>query len=427
MPQRRVTMDGWPVGIDNVSESADLSRSALREATNVDIDRRGRVRRRRGVSLQQPNTGMHSGWSVPGWDFALVVQDTSLLKLASDLTSTTLRSDLTAGAEVSYFEHNGDIYYSNGSETGIVRGDGTHGTWGVEQPASQPSLAAHGTGGMTAGAYQVIVTFLASSGEESGVNTYASTVDVVSGGGIQLTAVPQPAEANVTHVRVYATEPNGDVLYHRYDIPVGITSYVLGALDPGKQLDGQFFQRMPAGHIVRARHGRMLVASGKTLYYSDALRFGLCKMPSMHFRFASTITMVEPVAGGIFVADSHSTYFLAGMEVSEAVQARVHDHAAIPGASMLARGDEIGQDGFEGRIALWWSKSGELMLGGPDGSVKSLTNGRYATDPHTSGVMFYRDLNGLRQIITRLQGATSTSPKKAEDDPIAEVRTNGVL
>jgi hypothetical protein len=122
--------------------------------------------------------------------------------------------------------------------------------------------------------YQVAVTFRDIRGEESGTGQ-AAQIAVPEGGGIALSNVPQPLDADVNIVRVYLSPANGDMLYFVRDMPVGMTSATLGAGARGKPLDSQFMEKMPAGSIVRALNGRMFVARGAEMLWSEALGFGL--------------------------------------------------------------------------------------------------------------------------------------------------------
>ena len=192
-----IELKGWPGGVNNVAAETKLKRTELREAENVDIDKDGTTRRRGGADQVRAATRTHSLFCAPGMDFMLGVENGVLKSYDAALMPTTLRSGLNAGLPLSYVVVDENVYYVNEQTTGKVTFDGVHSTLGVESPSGQPLLAESTTaGGLHAGTYQVAVTFVTASGEESG-STLASYIDVDTGSGIQLTAVPQPLGSGV--------------------------------------------------------------------------------------------------------------------------------------------------------------------------------------------------------------------------------------
>lgn len=90
----------------------------LAVAADVDISDTGRLSRRKGFS-EKIAGAYHSLFCDGG--VGLVVSGTDLCILNPDYTTTTIAS-VTAGARMSYSQINGDIYYCNGFEKGIVSG-----------------------------------------------------------------------------------------------------------------------------------------------------------------------------------------------------------------------------------------------------------------------------------------------------------------
>ena len=97
----------------------------LAVAVNVDIDKTGRVSRRKGFSATSRTENIHSLWCDGG--AGLFVTGTSLCELHADYSYTAIAT-VTAGARVSYFELSSRSYWMNGYEKGFVE-NGANNDW----------------------------------------------------------------------------------------------------------------------------------------------------------------------------------------------------------------------------------------------------------------------------------------------------------
>src|SRR5690606_4750308 len=119
-------------------------------------------------------------------------------------------------------------------------------------------------------------------GRESGAALAAATT-IAEGQGVQLYNIPQPADPVETPVlRLYVTGGDDRALYRARDVAAGTTSAPITQRPEGKLLATQFLTAMPPGHIVRQWNGRQLVARGRFLLWSPALRYGLTHVGHMH-------------------------------------------------------------------------------------------------------------------------------------------------
>lgn len=130
----------------------------------------------------------------------LCVEGTQLKRLtvtpAGTITASVLGSGFMPGKHLAYDLVNNEAYLSNGVVTGKVTADGLV-PWGVQTPARQPALAADTVGGLHAGTYQVAVTFVADTGEESG-SPAPQEIAIAEGGGILLSLLRSPQRPTST-------------------------------------------------------------------------------------------------------------------------------------------------------------------------------------------------------------------------------------
>ncbi|HAR06002.1 MAG TPA: hypothetical protein DCR72_10585, partial [Pseudomonas sp.] len=153
---------------------------------------------------------------------------------------------------------------------------------------------------------------------------------------------------------------------------------VLGALPAGRHMD-----LMPGGHLAQSWNGRLLVANGRTLYYSQPLRPAVCDLRHGYVRFPSPITMVAPVRGGAFVADQGRVYFLDGTDPDQWSMRTTAAGAPACGAYALVPGS-LFPEMPDVPVAVWLGPGG-FVLGLPDGTTLSPQVARLKLEPGGSG------------------------------------------
>lgn len=423
----------WPRGIDNRHRETELLRDkdgntiTLRAAENVDLGRSGIPQRRQGTSKKISATNFHSLYATPSFGWMLASNNNALTSYDAALNATVLRTGLAPYQVLSYDDINNEVFWSNGFQSGKVNSAGVNVPWGVEKPGGTPFVTATAAGGLSAGTYQVACTFSTASGEEGG-STLATVVSVAEGGGIALSSIPQPTDTRVLLVRCYITQTNGDVLYWTRDIPVGMTSVTLGVGLHGKALETQWLSPMPPGQIVRYGNGRLWVAVGNVVWYSDPLYYGQTRRSSNFITFSDNIDVMEyPNEGdgsGLFVAAGKRTYFIAGQNPKEMQLRIVHPFGAVRGTGATVPGAWFDPQ-LGGNVAYWMDSEGSLVLGLAGGAIRPLTSDIYLAPVADSGATLVREIDGLRQIITNLRGA-GVNTAGASDSLVGTITRHGL-
>lgn len=378
----------WKVGIDHVTPESALPDGAVADAVNVDFDRAGGFASRPGATRLLTGN-VHSLWTAENGQ-AYGVVDGVICRLDTDGSTIETAAAWTLGQDlpVTYADLNDDVIAATQRElVSLGRGE----CLGLPTP-SDAGLAAETWpetyGGLTSGRYGVALAHLRGD-EESGLSDGAF-VEVAEGGGLRL-ALPQPDSAlNVTAMRVYRTAPNGEVYHRVADVPLGITSYLLGATPLGRPADTQYLEPLPGGHYVRAWRGRVLVARGNVLRFSQPLRFGLHDPRTDFVQFEQRIDLLEPVDGGVFVGTRDGVVFLAGERPGAWAQRRTSGKAPVPGTGISARASDLGGD-VEGRVAVWLARNG-FVIGTAQGAVLEVQAKRIRLPQvPTSGALLLRE------------------------------------
>lgn len=424
----------WPLGVNNVARAHELpldengNPTSLRQAVNVDLDNAGWPRLRAGTVQRAAYGRAHSLFG--GAHALLGIADGDLVAFDESANATTVLAGV-GDRYASFAEGVDDVLWSNGLQIGRITPDLLAGPVWIDTPLS-PGATAVGSGGLAAGEYAVSITAFDASGRESGASPPVAVV-VAANGGILLALPALPAGA--TRGRVYCSAANGGLdegetaLYAAIEFPPGQTSLLLGAFEPGRACETQWLRPLPPGQFVRRWNGRTFIAAVNLLCWSEPLRDGLMHHDST-LRFGADITLMEPVGeggdgSGIFLADHARAYFLSGGKPAEWQRVVRYSHPAVRGTSVIAPGTAFGLE-TSAPVACWLATNGAFCLGLPGGQVQPMTEGRLALAPGDHGAMAFREVNGLRQLITTfLSGGVNSLA--ASDRAVATVRRNGVV
>jgi len=338
--QKTVPLSGFS-GLNNVSRPERTDPKYLKEALNIDIDKTGGIQKRLGYSLLESGS-FHSLWSEGVNSFA--VKDDNLVRINPDLTTTLLKSGIYS--KLSFDERDGLVYFTGETANGVIDGNSVI-PWGIEEPNPKPTLSVTG-GGLSAGVYQVAMTYIRSNGLESG-SSVAQQLLVGDMAGIALTNLPVSSDPEVVNIRIYVSTADGEVLYLYRDLPNGTTSTIITSVSSAMMPLPSFNRHVaPKGSIVKIYHQRAFVADSNILWYSDPFSYNWFDYHKSYFVFPAPIRALMPVEGGLWVA-ADKLYYLIGkdaesmrMEMKEPVEVVPNTSVRIPGAYIFIENTPIG-------------------------------------------------------------------------------------
>jgi len=156
----------------------------------------------------------------------------------------------------------------------------------------------------------------------------------------------------------------------------------------------------PVGTDVAFHAGRMWVAEGDTIWYSEPLGFNYFDLAGCYFKFNSQVRMIRPVKEGLFVSDEVATYFFRGIgDPKEYYKIKVANYPVVQysdvkffGKLVIFQGGEFIIDvSFGDLSALWMAEQG-VCYGGYDGTFKNLTEEKIEKFPPalTGAGLFYK-------------------------------------
>lgn len=419
---KTVTIGTFAPGMDNRRPDFSLRTDKgylQRDAVNIDLTASGSIKRRRGYTLKLAGVESRSIWSDD--NAAFYVEGTTLYSLsavAGALTAVAVTTGLTPGQPVSYWTApEGGTYWTDGRR--LERVAGVTSIPLIPPPPLSLPVVVPTSGFLPVGTYLFAFCTVDSVGRESALSHPASYKLGVTGGpngGAIMSCGPLPSGA--VAVNVYMTSVGGEVLYLAARM---LANSLLTIVNPptGGQSQTIGLQPMPAGQIVRTFGGRLLVASGSSLFYSEPFMPGLYNPTSGFIQFPETVTVAEVMTGpspsdnGIFLA-ADQTYWLDATFPDCALRA-VLPYGAIAGSN-VSRPD----------IALvnWMSVRG-LVEGNSGGVVKNLQEEHVAISPSATAASLLRDTNGTRQAVVSLFGSRPDSQASASSYMQAEIVHRG--
>lgn len=398
---KTVPIDLPKLGVDLLASETAIRREAVRAADNVDFGDTGEFSRRKGHTVVQPGVGFHSIHHTDRTTF--IVRDTMVYAYNADTGTPYQIMELPYPELVDFTEYNGHTYFVTSSGAWWLPSDEfVPRLVGSAPPDVLPTATPAPTGTLAPGKYTVGVSVVDDRQEESAL-VVVGQVELTENGGIQLSGMESVLTGSW---RVYLTPPNGDELYLAEEFSRSFSTYIVTRQPDGSIRRTQYLAPLPGGQFIRGRNGRLYVASGDTLWFSEPLRPHLRDSRYGHVSFVGDIKFIEPVETGMFVGDDRGVWFMGGDDPTKANMRLMHPARAVKRSSILISGSHFGGEltDSDRYHALWLSTEG-YVIGHPSGNITPLHPDRVRIADGLEGRSVFLTRDGLRQVITLIATA----------------------
>ena len=360
----------------------------LRDAINVDIDNAGRCRIRDGQALIQALTAPHSFYETTD-GARYLVRDSALYAITVPTYSETLVKALSSNASMSYFEHDGALYFSNGTDAGMVV-SGTAHPIGMATPAA-PAVT-NIAGSLHAGRYRVGVTYSNSvTGRESG-NAGTTLYELAAAGALRVTL--PGASAGATHVNVYVSELNGSVAYLHSTVAVGTATLDITSLAATtRPISEDYEEPLPAGTNLLMHKGRLCCLNGRYLYYGNPFRFGYYT-PTNYVWFDDDVSIAVAVDNGVYVSFGNKTQWISGDLKNPEAVVNLFNYGAVPGTAF-----ELHKTSTEKARVGWFGAKG-IIVADQNGQAASVMADSIDLTAPASGCSTVLESDGYRRVLS---------------------------
>jgi hypothetical protein len=355
----------------------------LRDALNVDVDNAGTLRRRKAEELVQAMTDAHS-LHMTSDTTGYVVRGSTIYAITLPAYSETLFKVLSNDNPVSWLEWNGDLYYSNGTDSGRIRSGGWY-PQALPTPASPAATTI--SGGLLAGKYQIAVSqYNATTGEEGGVSA-SSNYELSTAGGLRVTL---PALATgATHILVYISTANGAIPKLHGQSATGGVAYDITVDAAGREANQRYEAPLPAGWLFLF-NGCLCSYNGANVYEGLPFRPGYYLPSEGRIPFPATVSNCVPAQAGVYVV-ADKTYWISGPRIttSEMVQDVLpyggvpHTEFSVPNRSLYG----------------WFSAQG-FVLGSPSGEVEAVMSDNIKLTAPATGVSAVIESTEYRRVVS---------------------------
>lgn len=307
------------LGLNNATDPLRAGLGFLSQADNVHVTDTGALEVRRGYTRVRAGafTGMFStfdsrrGYLVDGGQL-------------QTMGGVVLLGGLS-GADMHWSEVNDQVFYSNGTDSGIINPDNTVLPWTWAEP--QPPQLATVTGRLDPGTYSACITYTLPDGRETGASDF-TTIEVAQGEAVQIT----PAQVPGLRCNVYLTPANSATFYYVAS-PTGPMVWNFSPEDMGHELMTGSLSPLPSGcSVIQAWGGRMYAAqyfpdlNQSAVWFSQPMAFHLFDTAADFFLVPGQVRMLAPHEQGLVIGtDSRiMAYAPTGL-------AQLAEYGVIPG------------------------------------------------------------------------------------------------
>jgi hypothetical protein len=402
--ERLIELGPWPLGANNLALETSVPRRSFRRGVNVDVTDDGRVVRRDGTTRVIEGDDVRSlfGYGARGF-----FQDGDTLygfEVVNGVETEVvgLFTGLAAGARLAHCMVEPDIFVSDGVQTLRIAPDNTVSPWTV-QTAPSPVLSVLSSGGsLPPGRYRVAVAYKMPSGEEGPLSDW-ETIEIEQGQGIRIALTHVLAGARTA---IYVTRPNGTELLHLSTVPQVPAVNLLNISRLGRPAVTQHLDPMPPGEFAALWNGRLLVASGRFVYWSEPNHYSLTNLAYNYLEFAAPVSGLAAVevGAGFYVGQSDRTYFVAGADPADAALSVAYPAGIVAGTVHMVPGARLPLEAPPSTpVPAWLASNGVFCAGLEDGSILPLTETRYAARTGQSGASLFVQKSGRSRLVTTVR------------------------
>ena len=368
------------LGLNSVTDPLRVGLGWLAQADNINITDTGGMTQRDGYSLVAAGsyTGVYTTL-----DFSrMYVVVGSVIK---DYAGNTLK-DLTSTDPMYWAEVNTQVFFTNGTDSGIILPDNSVLPWGWQTPAV-PGVAAV-TGSLPAGQYQVRCTFTLPDGRETGAS-YVTELTLTEGQALQVTGL-QTLSGHTTNI--YIAPANSTVFQLAFST-TSLSAFTWNASpdDLGVELTNHQLSPLPAStDVIQEWGGRIyaaqyLASTDQTIvWFSQPLGFHLFNLGQDFFMVPGRVLMLAPHSDALIVGTDAATYAYTGEKLEQ-----LAPYGVVPGQHWSEDDERI----------LFWTTRG-LCAALP---FKNLTEKQVSVAPgvHAGGCVMHS--GGQRRYLAVLQ------------------------
>jgi hypothetical protein len=395
------TVSNW-LGINNMEPEYRLASGWLSDAVNVDITATGAINTRSGYAKKR--SGAYTSlFATSDEKMMLAAKADGLYMVNAGATTETKLWSFASPASVYFDEVNGEVFFSNGSDSGIVSAGGSVRQWRVLSP-SVPALSIAG-GALPAGTYAVLCTHRLDDGRESAASNPTSITAPTDGVSLVLTSIDVRSDADTL---IYIAPADSTEYFHAGTISGSESGNSFSwSADPntlGAACQTMGLDYLPFGcGPIAFSGGRMCAAQyiqsahQSVIWMSEPLSFHLFNHSSGFFMVPGEVRNLFAVGSVLIVATDSEVYAYTH---DDSIR-RIADFGVPHGRTHAT----------DGQIAHLWTNRGVASIA-QDGSFSLLTKNHFS--PVSGGIanVAVIEADGQKRFVAAIDsGGTAFNPQ----------------
>lgn len=260
------------------------------------------------------------------------------------------------GGEASFIVLNGKVLAVNSGGIHVYNGRTAQPLTIATPPAP---LVEVDEGALPPGDWAFAVAFL--RGDVESAVSEAAPFKVVSGGvRVQL---PLPLDPTVTATRLYVSSHQGSEFHAAGDYPNGANFNLPQPPERGAAARFRFRQPMPGGAFPCLWRGRLVVARGRSLHFSEPMTYHLNDPRHGFVQLPQRVTFVVPVDDGLWVGQVDHVVFLRGHALEELSVDFRNTKRPVPGSGVTIDSEMLDDklDNAGMTCAVWLAENGHVV------------------------------------------------------------------
>jgi hypothetical protein len=318
-------------GLNSVSDPMRLDMSWLVQADNINITDTGGIAKRSGYALSRAG-GFASAYSTLDFSRIYLATAANIQDFAGKIIAA-----LSSTAPMSWCEVNKQVFFSNGTDSGVIMPDDTVLPWAWPTP-SAPAVTAV-TGSLPVGVYQVRCTYVLDDGRETGTGG-AAEITLTEGQALQISATPSVAGARTN---IYIAPANSEVFQLFANTRATALTFNTSPDTLGRDLLNAFLDPLPPGtDVIQAWRGRVYAAQymapedQTVLWFTEALGFHLFNLNSNFIIVPGHVHMLAPHDSALLIGTESRVYAYDGTKLDQ-----MADYGVIPGQHWSRDGERL--------------------------------------------------------------------------------------
>lgn len=358
--------------MDNVREDEALEQRGdaaslfVRDAVNINFSDTGRAELAQAMQLQS-SKAIRDLWQSPLHKECFAALDNQWVKVNPDTWETEPLLECGTGPLFHIVLNN---LVCMACDNGLFTYDGQNAKRLTIDTPARPQASSKTGYSLDQGDYSFAISWLA-NGLESALSEIEK-VKLLDKSGVQL-QLPMCLDSNVTHVRIYMTDPGGGELRQAFELPIDTMSVDIPALpELGRTVTFQHLSPMKSGDFLRLWRGRLWVVRSNVLYFSEAMTYHLTDDRYNFIQFPQRIRFIEPVDGGIWVGQADHVVFLRGQDMRSMVIEHKASRAPVYASSNLLHSDMVKSLSQGGTWCAVWLAENGFVVGTAEGQLVEL-------------------------------------------------------